>query len=89
MHNLIVFSLMVLLNVSFGGGMLGWALFVALGFILDPVFDRIGPGVPLTGSTSRTHVQGASNAVRMSLPLERDSRSCAASAPGCRLTARL
>lgn len=41
-HNLIVFSLIVLLNVSFGGGMLGWALFVPFGFLLDPVFDRIG-----------------------------------------------
>jgi uncharacterized protein (TIGR03546 family) len=41
-HNLFVFSLIVLLNVSFGGGMLGWALFVPVGFILDPVFDRIG-----------------------------------------------
>ncbi|HEY7634048.1 MAG TPA: TIGR03546 family protein [Gemmatimonadales bacterium] len=41
-HNLIVFALIVILNVSFGGGMLGWALFVPLGFILDPVFDRIG-----------------------------------------------
>ncbi|HET9465830.1 MAG TPA: hypothetical protein VFO71_09890, partial [Gemmatimonadales bacterium] len=27
-HNLIIFSLVVLLNVSFGGAMLGWALFV-------------------------------------------------------------
>jgi uncharacterized protein (TIGR03546 family) len=42
LHNLLVFSLIVLLNVSFGGGMLGWALFVPLGFLLDPVFDRIG-----------------------------------------------
>ena len=41
-HNLIVFSAIVLLNVSFGGGMLGWALFVPVGFVLDPVFDRIG-----------------------------------------------
>lgn len=44
-HNLVVFALIVLLNVSFGGGMLGWALFVPLGFILDPVFDRIGGGL--------------------------------------------
>ena len=44
-HNLIVFSLIVLLNVSFGGGMLGWALFVPLGFVLDPLFDRIGSGL--------------------------------------------
>jgi uncharacterized protein (TIGR03546 family) len=44
-HNLIIFSLIVLLNVSFGGGMLGWALFVPFGFLLDPVFDRIGAGL--------------------------------------------
>jgi uncharacterized protein (TIGR03546 family) len=41
-HNLVVFSLLVLLNVSFGGGMLGWMLFVPVGFLLDPVFDKIG-----------------------------------------------
>ncbi len=41
-HNLLIFSVIVLLNVSFGGGMLGWALFVPVGFVLDPVFDRIG-----------------------------------------------
>jgi uncharacterized protein (TIGR03546 family) len=42
LHNLVIFSLLVLLNVSFGGGMLGWALFVPLGFLLDPVFDAVG-----------------------------------------------
>jgi len=36
------FSFLVLLNLSFGGGMLGWMLFVPVGFLLDPVFDRIG-----------------------------------------------
>ncbi|HEX2249123.1 MAG TPA: TIGR03546 family protein [Gemmatimonadales bacterium] len=41
-HNLIIFSLLVLLNVSFGGGMLGWMLFVPVGFLLDPVFHAIG-----------------------------------------------
>jgi uncharacterized protein (TIGR03546 family) len=41
-HNLVIFSLIVLLNVSFGGGMLGWALFVPVGFLLDPVFHSIG-----------------------------------------------
>ena len=44
-HNLLVFSLIVMLNVSFGGGMLGWALFVPLGFMLDPVFHAIGLGL--------------------------------------------
>ncbi len=42
LHNLVIFAFIVLLNVSFGGGMLGWALFVPAGFILDPVFHRIG-----------------------------------------------
>jgi uncharacterized protein (TIGR03546 family) len=41
-HNLIIFSLMVLLNISFGGGMLGWMLFVPVGFLLDPMFHAIG-----------------------------------------------
>jgi uncharacterized protein (TIGR03546 family) len=42
LHNLVIFSLLVLLNVSFGGGMLGWMLFVPIGFLLDPLFNRIG-----------------------------------------------
>jgi uncharacterized protein (TIGR03546 family) len=42
LHNLAIFSLLVLLNVSFGGGMLGWMLFVPVGFLFDPVFDKIG-----------------------------------------------
>ena len=42
LHNLVVLSAIVLLNVSFGGGMLGWALFTPVGFLLDPLFDRLG-----------------------------------------------
>lgn len=41
-HNLVIFSLLVLLNVSFGGGMLGWMLFVPIGFLLDPIFHAVG-----------------------------------------------
>jgi uncharacterized protein (TIGR03546 family) len=41
-HNAAVLLLLCILNVSFGAGMLGWALFIPLGFALDPVFDRIG-----------------------------------------------
>lgn len=41
-HNLVVFALIVILNVSFGGGMLGWAMFTPLGFLFDPVFDWLG-----------------------------------------------
>jgi uncharacterized protein (TIGR03546 family) len=42
LHNAIIFAALVLLNVSFAGGMLGWALFVPIGFLLDPLFDWIG-----------------------------------------------
>jgi uncharacterized protein (TIGR03546 family) len=42
LHNAIVFVLIVLLNVSFPGAMLGWALFVPVGFLLDPLFDWLG-----------------------------------------------
>jgi uncharacterized protein (TIGR03546 family) len=42
LHNLIIFSLVVLLNVSFGGAMLGWALFVPVGFLIDPLFHATG-----------------------------------------------
>jgi uncharacterized protein (TIGR03546 family) len=49
-HNLIVFSFIILLNVSFGGGMLGWMLFVPVGFLLDPVFHRIGERMLLAPS---------------------------------------
>lgn len=41
-HNLVIFGVILLLNVSFGGAMLGWALFVPVGFVLDPVFHSLG-----------------------------------------------
>lgn len=42
LHNLVIFSAIVLLNVSFAGGMLGWLLFTPVGFLFDPIWDRIG-----------------------------------------------
>jgi len=42
LHNAVVFALIVMLNVSFPGAMLGWAVFVPVGFLLDPLFDWIG-----------------------------------------------
>ena len=42
LHNAVVFALIMVLNVSFAGAMLGWAVFVPVGFLLDPVFDWIG-----------------------------------------------
>ncbi len=41
-HNAIVILLAMILNLSFAGFSLGWALFVPVGFAFDPLFDRIG-----------------------------------------------
>ncbi len=42
LHNLIVAALILMLNVSVPGALLGWALTVPLGFALDPAFDAVG-----------------------------------------------
>jgi uncharacterized protein (TIGR03546 family) len=41
-HNAIVLVLLCILNVSFGAGLLGMAIFAPIGFMLDPLFDRVG-----------------------------------------------
>jgi uncharacterized protein (TIGR03546 family) len=41
-HNLLIAALILVLNVSIGGALLGWALFLPFGFLLDPVFHRLG-----------------------------------------------
>ena len=41
-HNVLVLLLLAVLNVSFAAGMLAWGLFVPVGFLLEPVFDRVG-----------------------------------------------
>jgi uncharacterized protein (TIGR03546 family) len=53
-HNAVIFALLMILNVSFAGGMLGWALFVPIGFLLDPLFDWIGHGLLLAPSLRPT-----------------------------------
>lgn len=42
LHNLLVAALILVLNVSVPGAMLGWAIAIPLGFALDPAFDAIG-----------------------------------------------
>jgi uncharacterized protein (TIGR03546 family) len=42
LHNLLVAALILLLNVSVPGAMLGWAIAIPLGFALDPMFDALG-----------------------------------------------
>jgi len=41
-HNGVILLLLAVLNVSFAAGMLAWGVFVPIGFILDPLFDRVG-----------------------------------------------
>lgn len=53
LHNLLVVAALALLNVSFGAGMLGMALFAPVGFALDPVFDRIGAALLLQAPALR------------------------------------
>jgi len=42
LHNLAVAALILLFNVSVPGALLGWAVFVPLGFALDPMFEVLG-----------------------------------------------
>lgn len=47
LHNLVLFGLAIILNVSFPGVMLGWVLFLPFGFMLDPLFDAVGAALLL------------------------------------------
>ena len=51
LHNAVVIVLLCIVNVSFGAGLLGMAVFAPIGFLLDPLFDRIGHWI-LTDVTS-------------------------------------
>ncbi len=42
LHNVVVLCVAMLTTVSFPGVMLGWVVAVPVGFMLDPLFDRVG-----------------------------------------------
>lgn len=42
LHNAIVLILLCIINVSFGAGLLAMVIFAPIGFLFDPLFDRIG-----------------------------------------------
>lgn len=42
LHNLLVIAVILFFRVSVPGAMLGWMIFTPLGFLLDPLFDRVG-----------------------------------------------
>jgi uncharacterized protein (TIGR03546 family) len=50
LHNAVIFGLIVILNVSFPAAMLGWAVFVPVAFLLDPLFDWVGHALLFTPS---------------------------------------
>ena len=42
LHNLLIVAVILFFRVSVPGAMLGWMIFTPVGFLLDPVFDRVG-----------------------------------------------
>lgn len=42
LHNLLIVAVILFFRVSVPGATLGWFIFTPIGFLLDPVFDRIG-----------------------------------------------
>jgi len=42
LHNLVVLAVAMLTTVSFPGVFVGWLIATPIGFLLDPLFDRIG-----------------------------------------------
>lgn len=42
LQNFVIFCLIFVLNVSFGAALLAWVLATPIGFLLDPLADRIG-----------------------------------------------
>src|SRR5688572_294294 len=52
-HNVIVLLLLAVLNVSFAAGLLAWGAFVPVGFLLDPLFDRMGSWLLVDQTTLR------------------------------------
>lgn len=50
LHNLAFLGIAMLTTVSFPGVMLGWAIAVPLGFLLDPAFDAVGHALLTAGA---------------------------------------
>lgn len=50
LHNVLVLVVAMMTTVSFPGVFLGWAVAAPLGFMLDPLFDRVGMSLLLNDS---------------------------------------
>ena len=52
LHNLVILAVAMLTTVSFPGVMLGWAVGVPIGFLLDPLFDQVGMAILMSDATA-------------------------------------
>ena len=58
LHNLLIVAVILFFRVSVPGAMLGWMIFTPVGFLLDPVFHRVGLAL-LVDSVALRDVWGA------------------------------
>jgi len=58
LHNLLIVAAILFFRVSVPGAMLGWLIFTPVGFLLDPVFNRVGTAL-LVNNASLRPVWGA------------------------------
>ncbi len=42
LHNLVIFAIVLFFKITLPAVMLGWFVSIPLGFVLDPLFDRLG-----------------------------------------------
>ena len=62
LHNLLIVAVILFFRVSVPGAMLGWLIFTPVGFLLDPVFDRVGAALILDTAALRDVWSTAYNA---------------------------
>jgi uncharacterized protein (TIGR03546 family) len=62
LHNLLVVGAIMFFRVSVPGATLGWLLFTPVGFLLDPVFDRVGTALLVDSAALQAVWSSAYNA---------------------------
>src|SRR5688500_655068 len=67
LHNVVIVGVVLLLRVSVPGAMLGWFLFTPFGFLLDPVFHRIGASLLVENASLESVWSTAYNAPLVAL----------------------
>jgi uncharacterized protein (TIGR03546 family) len=62
LHNLVIVAVILFFRVSVPGAMLGWLILTPVGFLLDPLFDRIGTSLLVDSGALRDVWSTAYNA---------------------------